>query len=887
MYQQADSLMQAQAFAESIPIYKQALPLAEAEFGRNSEPYLQTRNGLGRSMTFVAEKDSTEAFLLENVELCKVFGEKTAVNATALHNSGTFYHPSLKGNQPTKSENYFQQALTLRKEILGETHPDNARSLNNLATVYHNMGNYAQVDPLYREALKIYKETLGEKHPDYTLSLNNLAILYMNMGNYAQAETLHRESLQVRKEALGEKHPDYTLSLNNLASLYRIMGNYVQAEHLFKESLQIYKETVGEKHFSYAVVLNNLGELYRHMGNYTQAEPLLEQSLKKNLKEILGEKHPEYAYPLHRLASLYLALGKETALTEQYLKQALDIRTSTLGEKSKEVAETRHSLAHFYYHHGRTSEALPLYAEVVAFYEAYMQEQFNRLSEEERAALYATFREAFEQFTELAARENKPELLEQAHGLWLRQKAVLLNTSNLIKRRILKSGDRRLIALYDEVQDLRQAVGFALSLTPEEQKKRGISADSLRQVLQDKDRQLTDLSLLYFTPEAPATWQNVQKTLGKKEAVVDIVRYRNYDYQKQKFTDKINYMAFVLTPKSKGIEIVHYPDGNYLEQQALAYYQNTIRYKIENEESYAHFWQPLQKVLSKYDKVYFSADGVFHQINIATLYNPKTKKYLSDEIEIAQLTSGRDLLMVREAPLPSRLAVLIGNPAFGSEVKEAGEERTGIAPLPGTEKEVKEISALLEKHQWRQQTYLHEAAREQTLKEMLKPNVLHIATHGFFEEDIKGKFTYLTNPLFRSGVLLTGAAKTLAEQQFLRLNTDRDIEDGVLTAFEAMNLNIDNTDLVVLSACETGLGDIQNGEGVFGLQRAFIVAGARSVLMSLWKVDDAATQLLMTEFYREWLSGKSKREAFKAAQLTLRKKYPEPYYWGAFVMIGE
>ncbi|MCC5945599.1 MAG: tetratricopeptide repeat protein, partial [Bernardetiaceae bacterium] len=231
MYQQADSLMQAWEFATSIPIYKQALPLAEAEFGKNSEPYLQTRNGLGGSMAFVAEKDSTEAFLLENVELCKAFGEKTAVYATALHNAGTFY----LDHDLEKSENYFQQALTLRKEILGETHPDYANSLNNLGLLYEKMGNYAQAEPLYKESLKIYKEALGEKHPDYASSLNNLAILYWNMGNYTQAEALYKESMQIRKEALGEKHPDYANSLNNLAILYRNMGNYAQAEPLYKE----------------------------------------------------------------------------------------------------------------------------------------------------------------------------------------------------------------------------------------------------------------------------------------------------------------------------------------------------------------------------------------------------------------------------------------------------------------------------------------------------------------------------------------------------------------------------------------------------------------------------------------------------------------------------
>jgi len=216
-------------------------------------------------------------------------------------------------------------------------------------------------------------------------------------------------------------------------------------------------------------------------------------------------------------------------------------------------------------------------------------------------------------------------------------------------------------------------------------------------------------------------------------------------------------------------------------------------------------------------------------------------------------------------------------------------ERNGLSPLPGTEIEVTEIAKLLQQSQWRQRTLLGAEAKELALKDMLKPKVLHIATHGFFQEDISGDLTYANNPLFRSGILLSGAANTLAvaKEGSLRGNVELGKEDGILTAFEAMNLNIDNTDLVVLSACETGLGDIKNGEGVYGLQRAFKVAGVRSILMSLWKVNDQTTQELMVIFYKNWLGGLSKRAAFNKAQQQLKVKYPHPYYWGAFVLIGE
>jgi CHAT domain-containing protein len=183
------------------------------------------------------------------------------------------------------------------------------------------------------------------------------------------------------------------------------------------------------------------------------------------------------------------------------------------------------------------------------------------------------------------------------------------------------------------------------------------------------------------------------------------------------------------------------------------------------------------------------------------------------------------------------------------------------------------------------------AATEANIKKTKAPTLLHVATHGYFLADVENREATTfgvnlenanDNPLLRSGLLFAGASKTA-------MGATPDLEsndNGVLTAYEAMNLNLQGTDLVILSACETGLGEVKSGEGVYGLQRAFLVAGAEAIIMSLWKVDDAATQALMTNFYTNWLKSRDKQKAFKQAQLQLMTKYKEPYYWGAFVMMG-
>lgn len=202
------------------------------------------------------------------------------------------------------------------------------------------------------------------------------------------------------------------------------------------------------------------------------------------------------------------------------------------------------------------------------------------------------------------------------------------------------------------------------------------------------------------------------------------------------------------------------------------------------------------------------------------------------------------------------------------------------------------IGKILKASAYKVNVLSQKTATEANLKMVKSPSILHIATHGYFLEDIETEGSAFginlenanNNPLLRSGLMLAGAAKTVDGTATPDLQNN---DNGILTAYEAMNLDLSGTNLIVLSACETGLGDVKAGEGVYGLQRAFLVAGAEALIMSLWKVDDAATQQLMTSFYNNWIKLGNKQKAFKQAQLQLMTKYKEPYYWGAFVMVGQ
>lgn len=273
---------------------------------------------------------------------------------------------------------------------------------------------------------------------------------------------------------------------------------------------------------------------------------------------------------------------------------------------------------------------------------------------------------------------------------------------------------------------------------------------------------------------------------------------------------------------------------------------------------------------------------------------------MSDERKIQLITTSQELAKKYKEPLNSKYAILLGNPAFGIKLGNAAdiaesnrsmifsiERGSQLVPLPGTEKEVLGFEKILKDNDWRTHTIMNEEATETQLKEMIKPNILHIATHGFFQSDIEEELTYSNNPMFKSGLLLSGSEKIFEGNEDFRTDLNSELENGILTAQVDMNLNVDNTNLVVLSACETGLGEIRNGEGIYGLPRAFMSAGAHSIIMSLWKVNDETTQQMMTLFYANWFSGQSKREVLQNAKLELRKNYPHPYYWGAFILVGE
>ncbi|MEQ8423303.1 MAG: CHAT domain-containing protein, partial [Cyclobacteriaceae bacterium] len=314
------------------------------------------------------------------------------------------------------------------------------------------------------------------------------------------------------------------------------------------------------------------------------------------------------------------------------------------------------------------------------------------------------------------------------------------------------------------------------------------------------------------------------------------------------------------------------------------YYRTAIQQRLPDEYSYDQFWSSIDPALAGKKFIYLSPDGVYNQLNLNTL-KAKEGVYNVSRYDMAVVGNAKDIIDIKAQKSAStkKSAFLLGFPDYATNA---------VPPLPGTKVELDNISKVLKAASYTVTQRMQKEATEKSIKSIKAPMILHIATHGYFLEDVEGSQGSVygvdaenasNNPLLRSGLILADAQGAIDNASAVEVTQS---ENGILTAYEAMNLDLEGTDLVIMSACETGLGDVKSGEGVYGLQRSFLVAGADALIMSLWKVDDEATQLLMSNFYTNWIKTGNKQKAFKQAQLQLMTKYKEPYYWGAFVMIG-
>ncbi len=796
--------------------------------------YYKTISNLGLLYSTMGRYVKAEEFTLQALDKRKEkLGERSLGYGSSLNNLAVLQKETGKYNEAEKNA---QEAVNVLKIATGENSMPSAIALNNEAMVFEAVGRYEQALDLLNKAIAISSELQSEKSGNHQKFLTNRAMIYQSMGKYEEAETEFNDLIKLKERRFGKSSPDYAHMLNNLASLYMQMGKYDKVEDLLIKARDIYEKKFTKEHRLYASSISDLGNFYRFSNRLEEAKPLLEEAKEINEK-VLGEDHPNFVQSKEDLAILYWKmrdLAEAKALYQSALEQTL----------------------------------------------TFINNYFPPMSESEKTKYWETLRPRFERYYSFVFNSESvdPELLGEAYDYYIATKGLLLSSTNKIKQKILGSNDQQLVSEYRVWLDQKETLAKYYAYSKDELLEQKINRDSLEQATNQTEKSLSQRSDLFTTSYKlkQSSYKDILPKLLSTQAVVEIIRYRTFD---QSFSDEINYACLVLTKGVSTPKLALLKNGEQLEGRYFKYYNNAIHQKIKDEYSYEQYWANIAPYLEGKKEVYLSSDGIYNQINVNTLDNKG--RFVIDDYEIINVGNSK-FIGQKNATATLKTAYLVGNPTFGG---------TGIDALPGTKNELATVSKMMSAYGYKVSQFTTSQATEENLKKVNNPAILHIATHGYFLEDVQGSSNRVfgvnvesakNNPLLRSGLLLANAGVALDQQHSASLNSS---DNGILTAYEAINLSLDKTQLVVLSACETAVGDVKAGEGVYGLQRAFMGAGAQSLLMSLWKVSDEATQELMTKFYSNWLKMGDRQKAFRLAELSLKAKYPQPYYWGAFVML--
>ncbi len=826
---------------------------------------------------------------LRGLELTKeIYGQKQMSYAWRLSTIGEFYFDE---GRYDVSEKMLEEGRQIALAYVGSESSDYADFLISLAKTKIRLEKYKEAEEMILKSVAIYKNHIDNHFGSYLGTVEQLQSFYSLFGRYAEALDVVDHSLVLIEQKWG-KSSRYIDNLLFKANIYISLKQYDSARSIARQCRAVAEDLFGPSHW---MVLT----AYRDMG-FADIRQLKLEDAEKNFQYVVDHlkmsgstQSIDYSVALNNIATVNLE-KKNFTLAEKYLKEALAI-----NEKLKDGAgiDFNHlNLGKVYAQSGRPELAEANFKLAMNSRNKYLLANFYFLSDNEKAQYWNSNKNFIEYFQSFAANRFKqnPTILQDLYNLQLATKGILLSTSNKIKKRILSSNDSIMINHYYQWLRQRDQLAQLYALSKDELKSKKSSIDSLERLAKASEKELNiSAEDLEKDKGRETTWREVQRALAPNEAAIEIIRVRHHTAHP---TDSIVYVAMVLTSESKaGPQAVVLPDGKLLEGRALRFYKNAISAQIADSVSFKNYWARIQPLLKNKTKLYVSADGVYNSINLNTLRDA-SGSYLVEAKNISLVANTKDVVYLKKKSnmFTKANASLIGFPKYfigKDRFKQRNKQRdfnfdqlserdfTGIAELPGTKTEIEKVDGILSTHRWQVKTYTNEEATEEVLKQMAQPGLLHIATHGFFTDDKDKSST--TDPMLRAGLLFTGAAN------FLQDKVNWGTDNGILTAYEASNLNLDNTELVILSACETGKGEVQDGEGVYGLQRAFQTAGAKSILMSLWKVDDTATQELMALFYENWTNGKTKSEAFKQAQLSLKQKYSNPYYWGAFVMMGE
>jgi len=904
--------------ADALPLYERALRLREGAAKPNPVRVAEAVNNLAEGAKDAGDYDRALALHRRALELKeRALGESHPKVALSLNNLAVI-NDTLGRHEV--AEPLYLRAVSIKEARFGRGHGEVASALNNLALHYRGRGDYLRAEPLYVRSLAIREKVHGARHPRVALARANLADLLVARGDLDRAQPLYEQSLEILEEKLGGAAPLVASMLNNLAALQRQRGDLRSAEPRYARALAIREAALGRDHADVAISLNNLAELHLAAGRPEQAAPLLERAL-AIWRAALGGDHPRVASGLVVLARVHEASGRP-AEAERLLARALSIEETALGAHHPRLAGTLGALAGLRGARGDEAGAEQLLRRAVAVEERHLASVLSVGTEVERRLFARSLAATADRVLSLAARSRRPGAARLAALVVLQRKGRTLDAMrsgwDALRQGLDADGTRML----DELRAGRAR--FAqLTLHPSAGLPAAAGLAERRELaarLEKLEADLSRRSATFSASAAPVTLAAVAARIPQGAWFVGYSVYRPLEAGAA-----ARYLAFALD-RSGRIGWADLGPQRDVDAAVAALRESLVAVRPDVVSLGRRAWDlllgPVAATVGRSQSLLVSPDGTLNLLPFSALVRPDGR-YLVEAVDLRHVTSGRDLL--RRAPPQSREPpLLLADVAFDAEQsaesgasarRSADMAELRFGPLPGTRAEAEAIRTALGLAAERVRLGAH--ATEGHLVAAAGPSILHVATHGFFlpaqalsaaaDQQLSAvELRRLDNPLLRSGLALAG------------FNTRAQVAgsaDGVLTALEVADLDLRGTQLVVLSACETGLGELDAGEGVYGLKRALVMAGAATQVVSLWKVADLATEALMSAYYRRLVAGEDRVAALRQVQLALlrgtlsgsgdepdrgalspgRKPaatagplagWRHPYYWASFVVSG-
>lgn len=854
-----------------------------------------------------------------------------------------FYAESLNGLALCYSElGWNDEALTLQLEskeliqrFMGQDYINLIAIWNNLSVIYVTKGELEKALPALQEALRIAKAKAGKTHTSYLTLLSNLGNYYLESGFYEQALSTLIVAEENCRAMYTTETAMYVRILNNLATTYAFLEMYDSSKIKLSQVLEIHSNTGDGKKSDMSFTLHSLASVYQAMGQIDSAILMARLAL-KNYDENGDTVNFHYAHVFNGLTQLLCESGQRE-LGRSANNQTIALLTNTSHVNQPKYAALLCLTADVCDLLGEHNKALRLFLRA---------DSLLNVKAERLAGLYgygadeAFARNFLPQYGDIAGfffrhRRRYPQAAEILYDNTLSLSHLLLHQTRAALESARNNPDTAVATLARHWNDLRQLV-----VNQSDKKKPDFPLDSLERELADAESRLTVACLPLYQARKKVAWRNVQAGLAPGDAAIEFVRLLSVR------DSSVRYIALLLRPGRKRPEVVDLCSETALADllnrriRSLTYTIGTQYQARKSRDSEVHdlIWRPLEKHLRGVRRLFFAPAGLLHQIAFAAIEDASGRS-LAERMVLEQVSSTRELAFPRTLSPGSALhsAMLVGgvqyrcdsatlaeaaqrvacdfpNPEPLPPLAAAAARITGYDPdflppgtrggiacsdtLPGTAREQDTLARLLASRQIPHTSLTGQDAVEQHLKcyrypGTPPPGLLHIGTHGIYlpaaEKKVArlgddGAFRWAENPMFRSYLVMAGGGDACAGGQVPVGTRD----DGLLSAYEIAALNFSGTQLVTLSACVSALGDVRDAEGVYGLQRAFKITGARHLLLTLWPVDDTATEAFMEKFYRYWISDNlDLREAFRKTQAALRidTRYAHPYYWAGFVLI--